>query len=346
MAHDISHNNANKSAEFFVAGAPAWHKLGANVKNAVHWEEAMKLAGLGWGVEKRQLFAPGVEDFEKVNTFGLFRNDLPGAKGFLGACGGTYEPIQNKKAFDFVDVLLQAEKGAHYVSAGALGKGEQIWCLAKMPEDSRIQGTDDISHNYLLFTNYHESGKAAIVKCVNERVVCWNTMQIALSEAGPYLKLRHDGKVDSKMEHARTLWQEAKGQIKSIEKLMNVFAKTQMKSEAIGDVLLGMFPKLRESGADQEKARKILDVYEYNDNDAFKSQRGTAYNFLNGVTGFVDHHANIRPRDNETPEQARARVAMFGKGEALKFLAINLLMSAITKHSLAVADPKEYFFLK
>jgi phage/plasmid-like protein (TIGR03299 family) len=346
MAHNISTNNATGKHEIFVAGEPAWHQLGVNVGQTVKWEEAMKLANLGWNVSKRQLSIEHGTAVEKLPHYGLFRDDMPGAKGYLSHCGSTYQPIQNKKAFDFVDVLLNAEKGAHYVSAGALGRGEQIWCLAKMPESSRIKGTDDISHNYLLFTNWHIAGRAAITKAVNERVVCENTMQIALGEVGPYLRLRHDGTIDAKMEHAKKLWGVAKDQIKSIDQLMNIFAKTKLSTAAIGDVITALFPDIKESVADQEKAREILKVFEWNDGDKFKSQRGTAYNLLNGVTGYVDHLAAVRPRDGETEAQARARVAMFGKGEALKFMAIHALMAAITKHQLAQVSATEYFFLK
>jgi phage/plasmid-like protein (TIGR03299 family) len=345
MAHEITKNSITGKDEVFVAGEPAWHNLGVNVKETQKWEEAMKMASLDWAVNKKQLLVQhGSSAPQEVDAYGIFRGDN---NAFLGACGDVYTPIQNKKAFDFVDVLLQADDGAHYVSAGSLNGGSQIWCLAKVPEEIRIKGTDDVTKNYLLFTNYHVAGKAAISKNVNQRVVCANTMNIALHEefSDNVLRLRHDGTIDQKMEMAKKLLAGARGQIKSLNELMNILARTKMNMAAIGDVLRTLYPNIDESVAEQDKAREILHIYEHNDGDVFKSERGTAYNLLNAVTNYTDHKAPVRPRATETEAQARARVAMFGKGESLKFLAMQSLLMAITKHSLGTVDEKKFHFL-
>jgi phage/plasmid-like protein (TIGR03299 family) len=341
MAHNIS--NESGKHEVFVAGEPAWHRLGVNTKESVHWEETMNLAGLNWPVEKRQLHTipkDGVPQL--VPAYGVFRNDTG---KYLGDAGAGYQVLQNKKAFDFVDVVLQAEKGAHYVSAGALGSGEQIWCLAKIPGAMRIVNTDDVTDQYLLFTNWHYAGKSAIAKLTQTRVVCQNTMNIALEQENEFVRLRHDGTIDLRIEEAKKLLTGVRGRIHDVNEIMNIFARTQLKAEAIGDVLKTLYPTIGESEQARNKARSILDLYESNDGNAFPSERGTAYALLNSVTNFVDHKQGVRASDGETEDQARARVALFGKGDALKNMAMFAIMQAITKHSLAAVDEKKYFFL-
>src|SRR5579864_4686782 len=126
MAHNIWNQNGRDSM-FCVGGREAaWHKLGARTPDAVSWEQAMELANLNWQVKKMQLSGP----FGLVDAYGIFRDT---DNAFLGSVGDVYSPIQNKVAFEFVDTLIEAA-GSHYESAGALGRGERIWCLARVPE--------------------------------------------------------------------------------------------------------------------------------------------------------------------------------------------------------------------
>ena len=122
MAHNLMTRNG--STAMFCTGDrdAAWHKLGQRTPNAVTWQEAMRLADLSWPVSKQVLFD---SNGKPVSAWGIFRED---DSAFLGAVGERYTPIQNKDAFEFVDVLMEATNGAHYDSAGALGNGERIWC--------------------------------------------------------------------------------------------------------------------------------------------------------------------------------------------------------------------------
>ena len=194
MSADLSVNKEGK-VEMFVAGEPAWHHMGQRVPKPVTWREAAKLASLDWDVRKKQLQLDGVV----VDSWGLFRGD---DGRFLSNVGPVFEPIQNTKMFEFVDFILQAKDGAHYESAGALGNGEVVWALARIPEDIRIVGTDDVSKTYFLFCNYHKMGWSAVGKLSSVRVVCNNTLQAALREAGHLVKIRHTPTAEEKFLEA------------------------------------------------------------------------------------------------------------------------------------------------
>lgn len=330
MSHEISVQEG--IAECFTAGDPAWHKLGANVKEAVTWKQAMDLAHLNWAVDKEQLSFKG----EKVEAWGNFRADT---KQFLGSVGPDYLPIQNKDAFDFVDTILQAENGAHYESAGALFDGKRIWCLARIPKEIRIKGTDDITNPYFLFSNRHDGINSAVGRLCTTRVVCNNTLQVALHEKGEVIKIRHTQNQEDQFKEAVKLVQAANNQIKDLDGLFNVLAKVKLNIAQTGEVIRMIYKNIDESVQEQNKARTVLDIFEDNDNNSFPSQKDSAYSLLNSFTKYEDHFSSVRITGNETDEQkARARKALFGIGDVLKFQVLTAITQTIHKNNLASFD--------
>jgi len=329
MSHEISVTEKG-IAECFTVGDPAWHRLGANVKQAVTWKEAIKLAHLDWMVEKHQLEYKG----KPVNAYGTFRAD---SGDFLGAVGPDFQPIQNPECFNFVDTILQADGGAHYETAGALFNGRKVWVLARIPKDIRISGTDDITKNYYLFMNPHYTG-SAIGRICSTRVVCNNTLQIAMREQGSIIRIRHTKNSEEQFQEAIKLVTACTEQIKDLDSLMNVLAKVQLNSKEIGQIIKMVYTKLDESVQEQNKAREVLEIFEDNDNNAFPSQRGTAYNLLNAFTKYEDHFVSSRKIGEETEDQARARKAMFGLGDVMKFQVLTAITKTIHENSLAKFD--------
>jgi phage/plasmid-like protein (TIGR03299 family) len=313
-------------AEVFVAGQAAWHKLGVNVRKAQSWKQAIKLAHLDWGIDKKQLFSPWQSP---VDAWGLFRDDN---KTFLSVVGPQYTPIQNEYAFDFVDTLVEAENGAHYVTAGALGNGETIWCLAQIPDSLRIKGTDDKSNAYLLFVDYREQGKSAIAKLATERVVCWNTLQIALSDGEKFLRIRHGRDSKEKLEMAKKLLAGTHKEIRTLNDKLNELAKRKMTKESMSAILEKLFPKINESTVQQNKARDLLVKYDFNDGNAFPSERGTALNLLNATTDYIDHDRTVRVVGDKEEvtlvqrEEKRAESALFGIGDQVKANTLNWIL--------------------
>jgi phage/plasmid-like protein (TIGR03299 family) len=159
----------------------------------------------------------------------MFRTDT-GA--FLGSAGDRYTPIQNKMAFEFVDALLAVEEGAHYESAGALGNGEKIWCLARIPRDITIAGTDDSSLSYLMFCTSHDGSLAAQAKITSVRVVCNNTLTSAVNGNGSMLRVKHTKQAQDRLDAARKLMNKAVTGIKDLEEKLNLLALRKMTRES------------------------------------------------------------------------------------------------------------------
>ena len=120
--YDAQYSNRLSAAE--VLG----NKTGA----AVVWHEAFKNGHLDWEVIKKQLYARNpLNKVVALPVWGLFRVDTG---EYLGNASESYEIIQNKDQFWFIDEFIgAASNGAHYETAGYLGRGEIVWCQARVP---------------------------------------------------------------------------------------------------------------------------------------------------------------------------------------------------------------------
>lgn len=161
-----------------VAGQPAWHGLGVNVREAVTSAEAVRLAGLNWTVRKTQLQyrnpVTGEMD-DAIDQFGIVRED---SGKMLGAVGKVYQPFQNAEGFEFLDLVI-GEFGARYETAGALYGGSKVWMQVHLPQQAfSVNGSDKIEP-YCIFTNSHDGSEAARCFPTSHRVVCANTMRLA-----------------------------------------------------------------------------------------------------------------------------------------------------------------------
>ena len=338
MSHDIMRRNG-KDAMFCVGDRDsAWHKLGQRTPNAVTWAEAVTLADLNWEVVKKQLHARNpLGTVVPVPMFGTFRTD-DGA--YLGCVGEGYSIIQNKDQFQWIDAILEAANGAHYETAGALGNGERIWCLARIPQgDYQIDGGDK-HKTYLLGSTSHDGSMAQTLKLVDERVVCDNTLQVALRESGMSVRIKHTTNAKARMDAAVRSMAVVLDAASGIKAKMEKLASTKLTRESVQHILDRLFPQSDNEKANQTRRNntliEVLGLYANNDKNAFPSVKGTGYNLFNAITEYVDHFRTARGNGSE-PEQvasARAESAMFGSGDKLKTQALTVILEEIDQDTV------------
>jgi phage/plasmid-like protein (TIGR03299 family) len=329
MAHNIAFING-KHAAVYGSNKPAWHHLGEVVEGALTWEEAMRKASLTWNVEKSALLSPYTG--KPLQTYGIFRDgDTPGDKVFLGSVGEQYTPLQNKFAFDFVDAILEAESSAHYEAAGALGNGEKIWCLAKINGQTRIDGTNDISEHYLLFTTSHDGSLAATCKLTTVRVVCNNTLTQALNAKGDFVRVKHTTNAKDRLEAAKNLVQGAAQNIQGIAQKFNELARRKVTKETFDNVMKRVFGDYENSARIKNQVLEVANLFDSNDGNAIPQIKGSAYNLLNAITEYTDHKASFRKTDRRegmADNAIRAENALFGNAASLKEKALDVIIEA------------------
>jgi len=331
MAHNLMYSRQLGRMAAMYADNAAWHGLGIVVKGAKNWKETMELAGLNWTVGKYPLFD---QAGKQVSAWGVFKNDANGNPvEFIAPVGDRYTPIQNEYAFSFVDSLLEAQDGMHYDSAGALGNGERVWCLARVPFDFKVNGGDE-HQTYLLFTTSHDGSLAAQCRLTTVRVVCQNTLNMAVSMNGSYIKVKHTKDAEVRLDAARKLMGNAKQTVETLKEKLDTLSRRMLNKESFMSVIDRLFPKPKDPNASETKRNNLLSeiarLFEHNDGNTFPEERGTALNLLNSITEYTDHFRTTRRHDkSQSEDQSRTESAIFGgSGDSLKQNALEVIMEA------------------
>jgi len=336
MAHNLVYNSITKKHEFMSRGA-TWHELGQVVENATTWEETVTLAGLDWEVEKRALLTPQGQPIPRL--YGVFRKDKTNdLDGYLGNVGENFTPIQTKQAFQFVDALMEMDGGAHYESAGALGKGEKVFCLANIGAGFEVVDGDH-HESYLLFLNTFNSDQSSRCMVTTVRVVCANTLSMALrsDDAKTSLTFRRTQNVPERMMAAQQMLQSGKVTAESLREKLQILAGRELTAkyrEAVVDALFPPPPETAGKTATSKRQVRVdafLSLFEQNDNErGIKSIEGTAYNALNAFTEYVDFEIPVvrtAVKDGLTDSQIRASRALLDDGATDKANALDSILA-------------------
>ena len=230
MAHEVETLMyvSNKENGRFVP----WHGLGVPVEEALTSKEAIKIAGLDWTVEAKPIY-----DDRGVEIPGFKANTRSSDSKVLGLVSNRYKLVQNSEAFDFTDSLIGGD--VRYETAGSLMGGKRIFLLARLPE-KKILGDD--FDNYICFTNSHD-GTGAIQACMTPvRVVCQNTLNLAIGQASRKWSTKHIGDIEAKMEEARHTLQLADAYMDNLAIVANQLANTTVTEGEVAVMLDELFP--------------------------------------------------------------------------------------------------------
>jgi phage/plasmid-like protein (TIGR03299 family) len=309
---------ANINSMMYVGDKP-WHQLGTRLQNIATSEEAITAARLGWSVAKEPVFLKG-SPTPIPNQFAVVRSDN---RTPLGIVGKRYVPLQNKDAFRFFDALVGI-KEAIYHTAGALGNGEVIWILAKLNGVVRVVG-EDITEKYLLLTNCHNGGGAVQILWTPIRVVCHNTLNVAVGARADNLHayLRHTANLGAKVEEVQQALGIINAKFMLFEQMAKRLTAVQLTQDAWKNYVKGLHIAPLESGQDryQKVLSELTPLFEKGRGNDLSGVRGTAWAAFNAVAEYADYSRSYRSEDN------RAKSILFGSGAKLKRLAWDLALT-------------------
>lgn len=278
---------ANVETMFSVREKP-WHGLGTIVQEAPTSKEALTLAGLDWNVRQEPIIY-------KEQDSGYFMNIRSTDDKVLGVVGGRYKPVQNVDAFDFVDGLIG--EGVTYETAGSLSTGKRIWLLAKMPD---VKILDDVVEPYMCLTNSHDGFGSLKVCMTPVRVVCQNTLNLALNSAKRSWNGRHTGSIETKMVAAKETLGLAKTYMESLAKEAEDLYKIKVAPKDFAEMSEKMFPITKDMGVRKEEAQILLreQLRHAWEMDDLGNIKGTGWGFMNAVADMSTHKPPTRKTGN------------------------------------------------
>ena len=281
--------SAEVETMFYTRVAP-WHGLGTCVENAPGSQEALKVAGLDWKVVQKPIFT---EEGQLVGGFKANIRDRDNQ--ILGVVTDRYKVVQNEEAFAFTDQLLG--EGVTYETAGSLQGGRRTWILAKLPQRYIISG-DEITP-YLVFMNSHDGTGAIKAAMTPIRVVCQNTLHLALSNAKRSWSANHVGNINGKLDDARYTLLYADKYMAELGRSIDRLNQIRLSDQKVYEYINALFP-LADNATEQQK-KNLLRMKEdvkarYFEAPDLKHIGKNGYRFVNAVSDFATHSKPLRER--------------------------------------------------
>lgn len=282
---------ANVETMFYTRVAP-WHGLGTRVENALSSEEALKASGLDWQVVQKPIMT---DDLTPIA--GYKANIRDSDNKVLGVVSDRYKVVQNTESFAFTDALLG--EGVKYETAGSLQDGKKIWLLGKLPEKYIIEGEQ--IEPYLVFSSSHDGSGAIKAAMTPIRVVCQNTLNLALSSAKRVWSTIHTGELVAKMEEAHNTLLLAEKYMHDLGGEFSRLSRIKLTDSKVLEYIEMLLPM---DNAPTEIHRKNITKiredlkHRYFDAPDLRHVGKNAYRFVCAVSDFATHAKPLRETAN------------------------------------------------
>lgn len=282
---------ANVETMFYTREKP-WHGLGTMVAEAPNSKDALRLAGLNWKVLQEPVYT---ENEELIQGYKANVRDTD--RKVLGVVTDRYKVIQNEEAFVFTDTLLG--EGVRYETAGSLQEGRRVWMLARLPREFIIGG-ERISP-YMVFSNTHDGSGAVKTALTPIRVVCNNTLNLALRTAKRSWSMIHTGDISGKIEEAKNTLLLADEYMTALGQEFENLRKIKLSEKQVLDYIKILLPMeenyslLQKRGVEKLRADMKMRYFDAPD---LKDVGNNGYRFVNAVSDFATHSTPRRKTAN------------------------------------------------
>jgi len=311
-------------------GAAPWHDLGNALPPKQSIEVWAQQAGMDWSICSTpvryladQVGALGsIMSFEDQKV--LYRSDT---KAALAVVGNRYQVVQPKEVLEFYRDLTEVS-GFELETAGVLKEGRKFWALAKTGKSTALKGSD-VVNGYLLLATSCDGTLATTATPTTVRVVCNNTLTIALNGATSAIKVPHSTSFDAQavkkqLGIAVSQWDSFMYRMKTLSERkvkthesMNYFLKVLCNTDGHIDPSGGLI--------NERALKKVQALYDGQGRGAeLAAAQGTAWGLLNAVTEFVDHERRARS------QEYRLDSAWFGQGANLKQRALDQALQLVS----------------
>ena len=317
-----------------------WHGLGVVLDDCLTIQKTQRLSGLDWSVRKEPICFQSINDQAQVilcevpKQYAIVRNDNNYA---LGVVGEKYEPFQNDAMFEFMGRFMD-QCGAKFETCGSLRNGAVVWAMSQAGDMEYLKG-DPIAE-YFLFKNGFDADQAVQICFTNIRVVCKNTLILALRNARNSYSVRHTTSVHSQVAaigEAIAAQQEYRYALRDAmqELIAKKMTSAQIERATIEIVMdAPIDTDIFEAGVNLEQATalqakntlKILELHEYGAGADIPGVRGSAYGLFNACVEWADHFSIVRPGER-TVAEARFTSIMMGAAHQFKNRAFTYLQN-------------------
>lgn len=313
MPHAIATTNGKPA--FMYCGEEPWHRLGQKLNAPATATDAITAAGLDYEITLTDVAT--VDGMMVPKTKAVVRYDN---QTVLGVVSNRYVPVQNRQAFSFLDTCV-ADGGLRYHTAGALGQGEKIFLLAKLPGHIRVKSTDDLVDKFLLLSNSHDGSAALRVLFTPIRVVCQNTLSMALRQGQNHgVHIRHNGDLNAKIRDAQRILGLAQEFFADAQVKIDRLATVQPSPSQLDTYFRLLCPDsidCADNGRAKATREELFRLFEHGIGHELPGIAHTMWTAYNAVTEMVDHRS-YRGKTDADRATNRLRSIWFGESAKVK----------------------------
>ena len=297
------------------AGEKPWHGLGNKLTTLQPIDVWKRQAGMDWTIEESEVrYITGSQTVGAIHSFPeqkvLYRSDT---KRPLAVVSKRFQVVQPEEVLEFYRDLTE-DAGFELETAGVLREGRKFWALARTGQSTTLKGKDQVN-GYLLLATACDGSLATTAQFTSVRVVCNNTLQIALGDNRGAVKVPHRSEFNAdavKQQLGITVapWMRFVAQMKDL-------VACPVDPDSVDGLLRQVLVYPGQAGkapmVNEQAVRSVRALYDGGGRGAqLASSRGTAWGLLNSVTEYVDHHRRARSDDH------RREAAWFGQGAQFK----------------------------
>jgi phage/plasmid-like protein (TIGR03299 family) len=295
-------------AAFASREEPAWHGLGevfAKGEAVTTLQMAQKAHLAGWNVRLRKVETGARTDkpaFEVIRD-----NPFDGLIDRLGIVGGRYTVVQNEEAMGFADAILDG--GAQWETAGSINSGRVVFGSLAIDRNIIVGAgeADDLIKMYLLVHTSHDGSTGVQASITPVRVVCQNTLNMAIRGVKQSFKIRHTQTVEGKMVAAREALGLTFKYADAFEAEANALYQKAVTKQDFDAIIAAAYPQPEKDAAKAaitrwENQRDLLmGIWEGKADgpNTTEAVRGTAWGALNTLTERLDWYRTVRKDDAE-----------------------------------------------
>ena len=308
MAHDLENQNGKTSFASFRE--PAWHGLGTvftEEKNTIEMLEAANLNG--WNVRLEDMEIPSTLTSDKAYQYVLRTNPTDkNQTDVLGIVGERYGPLQNEDLFSFGDNILDG--GGRWETAGSIKGGRVVFGSLALERETILDptGVADKVKTYLLINTSHDGSIAIQASITPVRVVCANTLNLALNQkkkkngVKQSFKIRHTQTAEGKIQIARETLGMANAYMDEFDIMAKAMIEKEVSAKQFNDIILAAYAKPdADSKGSFKKWENKIDII----NDIYTGEfngmiSGNAWGAFNALTERLDWYRSARGGSNES----------------------------------------------
>ena len=310
MAHNLETNG--DEVAFALRGTPAWHNLAnrifsqdEDVTTQMMLDES-KLSN--WNVRLAPVtdHIPAEWNDSSGAQYVIRTNPFNGGTDVLSVVGSRYKVVQNEDLFSFADQIHDADPNCRWESAGSLKNGKVVFGTVDIPRTMVLdpQGANDQTKLYLIVWTSHDGSVAVQAAITPVRVVCQNTLNLAMRNAKQSFKIRHTQTAEGKIQVARETLGLTLGYFDEFEKQAQELFKQEITDKQFHDIVKAVYPKPADDASKvaitkwENKVILLDDLY-FN-SPTNENIKGTKWGAFNALTERLDYFRSTRSNSSES----------------------------------------------